>query len=347
MVTIKEIAKACGVSVATVSNVLNGKGRVGEKTKQKVLDTAKEIGYVPNLLAKNLKQHGTRTIGVITEDLTVFNCVNIVDGINECLDASGYTFILGNLRLYKKFKNAFYHNEGYYREVEKEFQMMQSRRVEGFIYIGAHSRKIKSIPADLKEPIVMAYGYAEEKRIPSVTYDDEQGGFDAASHLIARGHKKIGIIQGESESIHTARRILGYQKALYQNGILYNPDFAMQGDWSRESGYLACEKLYSQGVRAIFSMNDVMAAGVYDFAHENYLQVGKDIALVGFDDREIAKAFNPELATMALPLTEIGKKAAEMVLGMIEKGISLEDTQELVRLKCTFVERPSIGGGLA
>ena len=343
MVTIKEVAKVCGVSVATVSNVLNGTGRVGAQTRQRVLDTAKEIGYVPNMLAKGLKQQDTRTIGVIAEDLTVFNCVGIVDGINEYLDAHGYTFILGNLRLYKKFKNAFYHNEGYYREVEKEFQVMMSKQVEGIIYIGAHSREIKSIPADMRVPIVMAYGYAGEKRIPSVIFDDERGGYDATRHLIARGHDKIGVIQGEKESIHTARRMLGYQNALYQSGILYNPDLAVAGDWSRESGYLACKKLYSQGVRAIFSMSDIMAVGVYDFAFENHLQIGKDIMLVGFDDREVARVFKPELATMALPLSGIGRKAAEIVLGMINKGISLEEAPEIISLECTFKERASIG----
>lgn len=344
MVTIKELAKACGVSVATVSNVLNGTGRVGAETTQKVLDKAKEIGYVPNMLAKGLKLRGTRTIGVITEDLTVFNCVDIVDGINEYLDGHDYTFILGNLRLYKKFSNAFYHNEEYYREVEKEFQVMQSKQVEAIIYIGAHSREIKSIPTDLKIPIIMAYGFAAEKRIPSVTFDDEQGGFEATQQLINRGHKRIGIIQGDRDSIHTAKRVLGYQKALYQNGILYNPSDMIEGDWSRESGYIACKELYQQGVRAIFCMSDVMAAGVYDYAHENCLQIGKDIALVGFDNREIAKAFSPELATMALPLSDIGRKAAMTALDMIDKGISLVNNQEVICLQCSFEERESIGG---
>lgn len=343
MVTIKELAKACGVSVATVSNVLNGTGRVSAQTTQKVLDTAKKIGYVPNTLAKGLKQRATKTIGVIAEDLTVFNCVDIVDGINEYLDERDYMFILGNLRLYKKFNNEFYHNEKYYREVEKEFQVMQSKLVEGIIYIGAHSREIRSIPGNFRVPIVVAYGFASEKRIPSVSFDDEQGGYEATVQLIRQGHQKIGIIQGDSESIHTGQRMLGYQKALYQNGILFNPDYVMPGDWSRESGYRACEKLYEQGVRAIFSMSDVMAAGVYDYAVDHQLQVGRDIALVGFDNREIAKVFNPKLATMALPLSEIGRRAAELVLDMIDKGIVLEEIPEIINLKCNFIERESLG----
>lgn len=343
MATIKELAGVCGVSVATVSNVLNGTGRVGAETTQRVLETAKEIGYVPNMLAKGLRQRDTRTVGIIVEDLTVFNSVNIVDGINKYLDEHDYTFILGNLRLYQKFGNAFSHNEYYYREVEREFQMMQSKQVDGLIYIGAHSREIKSIPNSLKEPLVVAYGYAQESRIPSVTYDDEKGAYDATMELIRRGHTRIGLIQGERESMHTERRMIGYQKALCDSGVLFHPDYVVRADWSREKGYQACETLYNKGIKAIFSMSDVMAAGVYDFAHAKHLKIGEDIVLVGFDNREISEVFDPQLATMALPLTQIGEKAAEILLDMIDKGIALEDTPELVSLTCSFVERESIG----
>lgn len=345
MATIKQLAKECGVSIATVSNVLNGTGRVGEETTRKVLETAKAIGYVPNMLAKGLKQKGTRTIGVIAEDLTVFNCPDIVDGINEYLDETDYTFILGNLRLYKKFGNAFSHSEAYFEQVEREFQVMLSQQIEGIIYIGAHSREIRSIPTDLNIPIVMAYGFASEKRIPYVTFDDEQSGYEATRQLIERGHTRIGLIQGEADSIHTIKRTLGYQRALYQNKLLYNPDDIAKGDWSRQSGYEACQKLYEDGVHAIFCMSDVMAAGVYDYVHENHLQVGSDIALVGFDDREIAKAFSPELATMALPLGGIGKLAASTMLTMIKRGIAMGEEPTEIMLPCTFVERESIGEG--
>lgn len=339
MATIKEVAKACDVSIATVSNILNGKGRVGEETRQRILNTAKEMGYVPNMMAKSLKQRNTKMIGIITEDLTVFNCADIVDGIHEYLEEKGYAFLLGNLRLYKKYDNAFYHHERYHAEVEEEFRIMQSKQVAGVIYVGAHCREMKSIPGDYGVPIVVAYGFSAKKNTPSVIYDDEQAAYEAAKELIKKGYRKIGLIAGEAESRHTIDRQRGYQKALFESQILYNPALVQNGDWSREKGYQACEKLMQQGVDAIFSMSDVMAAGVYDYANEKGLCVGKDLGLIGFDNREISMAFNPELSTMALPLSEIGQKAADLLIRQIEE----EDfcPEPVYKIECSLLERKS------
>ena len=125
--TSKELAKACGVSVATVSNVFTGKGRVSEERRQFILQKAQEMNYVPNNLARSLKLRNNRTIGIITEDLTVFNCPNIVDGIHEYLETINYTYILGNLRLFQKYDNNFYHHEEYASKVAEEFQIMKSK----------------------------------------------------------------------------------------------------------------------------------------------------------------------------------------------------------------------------
>lgn len=339
MATIKEVAKACDVSIATVSNILNGKGRVGEETRQKILNTAKEMSYVPNMMAKNLKQRNTKMIGIITEDLTVFNCADIVDGIHEYLEEKDYTFLLGNLRLFKKYDNAFYHHERYHAEVEKEFRIMQSKQVAGVIYVGAHCREMKSIPKDYSVPIVVAYGFSTDKSTPSVVYDDEQAAYEATRELLGKGYRKIGLIAGEMASHHTIDRQRGYQKALYESQILYNPELTCYGDWNREQGYQACEKLMKQKVDAIFSMNDVMAAGVYDYMNEKGLSVGKDIGLIGFDNREISQAFNPELSTIALPLSEIGHEAAGLLIRKIEDKAFRPEP--IYKIECNLIKRDS------
>lgn len=339
MATIKEVAKKCGVSIATVSNVLNDKGRVSEEIKKKILETAKEMEYVPNMMAKNLKQRHTRMIGIITEDLTVFNSADIVDGINEYLDEKGYTFLLGNLRLYKKYDNSFYHNEEYHLQVEEEFRLMQGKQVDGIIYIGAHCREMRSIPKECGVPVVLAYGFSVNPGVPCVVYDDEHAAYTATEMLIQKGHRYIGVIAGELNSGHTIKRQLGYQRALYDNGILYNPNLIYYCDWDREKGASACGELLEKGVTAIFSMSDVMAAGVYDYAYDHGLDVGEDIALVGFDNREISRAFSPELATMEIPLSQIGRKAAEILVGELEG--ELEQNQAVYELECRLIERKS------
>ncbi|HHV12380.1 MAG TPA: LacI family transcriptional regulator [Clostridiales bacterium] len=340
MANIKEVADACGVSIATVSNIFNGKGRVSGETRERILRIAKEMNYVPNIMAKNLKQRRSNVIGIITEDLTVFNSVGIVDGIHEFLEENGYTFILGNLRLYKKYNNEFYHNEEYLNQVQEEFHMMKSAQVAGIIYVCAHCREIKFLPEMDQVPVAIAYGFSKNEKVSSIIYDDEQAAYDATNEMICNGHREIGLIMGDKVSMHTSARLKGYQRALYDNGILCNPDYICEGDWSREKGREAADALIKKGVTAIFSMNDDMAAGVYDYAHENNLSIGRDFALVGFDNREICTAFLPALTTMAIPLSEIGRRAAELIVDNLDERESRTGCENYV--KCSLIRRDSV-----
>lgn len=342
MATIKEIAKACNVSIATVSNVLNDTKKVSEPLKLLILETARSMEYVPNYMAKNLKQKETRVIGIIAEDLTVFNCPEIVDGIHTYLEEVNYSFLLGNLRLYKKYGNKFYSTEEYKQQVENEFRIMQAKQVDGIIYIGAHSRKLNCIPVELALPVVVAYGISNNNKIPSVIFNDEKAAFEATSLLIGEGHSVIGLITGDENSIHTKERLLGYQSALFKNKILYNPELVYQGNWERVTGYDGARKLVGETVTAIFSMNDIMAGGVYDYACEKGLRIGSDLSLIGFDNRELGEAFYPALSTMALPLHEIGRKAAQSIINIL-RGNAVSENEMLIRIDCRSIERKSIG----
>jgi len=339
MATIKEIAKVSGVSIATVSNIIHGKPGASDETRKKVLENIEKLNYTPNAIAQNLKQKKNRTIGIITEDLTVFNTPRIVDGINEYCDEYNYQFVLGNLRLYQKYNKKFYTVNKYYRHVEEEFKMMKSKQVEGIIYIGCHCREIECIPHDLDTPIVTSYVFDQDKNFTSVIFNDEQGAYDATEKLIKAGHAKIGVIAGIKGSIHTQERLVGYQRALYDNEILFNPRLILHGDWERNSGSKAAEILMQNGVTAIFAMNDVMAGGVYDYLESIEKKVGRDISLVGFDNRESSTAYNPMLSTMELPLFEIDKKSAALLMNLIENG-NIE--HEIHKINCKFIERKSI-----
>jgi len=342
MSNIKEIAKKANVSIATVSNILNGKGGVSRETAKRVLEIADELHYTPNFLAKNLKRGNTRTIGILTEDLTVFNATEIVDGINAYCEENSYHFILANLRLFKKYAGNFYELEGYVKQVEDEIRILLAKQVEGIIYIGCHSREISAIPSNLPVPLVVAYGYVNNDRIPSVVFDDEKAAFDATCHLIGKGHKKIGLAAGIASSVHTRQRVTGYQRALYENGILFNPDLLVYGDWNRDFGYREAGTFINQGATAIFAMNDLIAGGVIDYCNENGLKVGRDISLIGFDNREISSAYNPQLTTMALPLFEIGKKSSEIMLEMLDTEHPRQ-FMRLYKIECQLVERQSVG----
>ena len=249
MPTIKDIAKACDVSVATVSNIINHKSNVSEETRQRVLGVIEEMNYMPNSVAKNLKMKQTRSIGVIAEDMTVFALPDIIDGITEYCEQEEYQILLTNLRLYKKFGDRYYSDSSYKTLVHKEIRRLQAKQVDGIIYIGAHERLITVLPGDLDIPAVVAYGYTDNPAIPSVVVRDESGARMLTQYLLEKGHRKIGVIAGKKDSIHTQSRLEGFQKALFEQGVLYDPNLVMYGDWERECGYRYTDEQIAEAIR--------------------------------------------------------------------------------------------------
>ncbi len=340
MATIRDIAKICNVSVATVSNIINGKGGASEETAARVRKVADELNFAPNMIAKNLKQRSTRTIGVLTEDLTVFNMPEIVDGIDSYYEEKKYHVLLSNLRLFRKYGDAYYESEEYFSQVAEELKIMLAKQVEGIIYIGCQVRNIPCIPKKFPIPIVVAYSYTENKGVPSVVFNDEQAAYDATKELIGCGHKRIAILCGPANNLHTQQRLQGYQRALFENEILFNPAFVLPGGWTYQAGYEAAERLFQLGVTAVFAMNDLLAGGVLDRAKERGIRVGEDLSIIGFDNREISKVYNPPLTTVQLPLTEIGREAASLMLDLICKNEEVQLTRH--KMNCSLVRRASV-----
>ncbi len=341
MATIKEIARACNVSVATVSNILNHKPGASEETRKMVMKKVKELNYTPNTVARNLKTKNTKSIGVIVEDMTIFSIPDIVDGITEHCEEENYQILLINLRLFKKYQDTYYHRDDYYGLVKDEIWKLIAKQVEGIIYVAAHERTIRCIPEDLPIPAVMAYGYTDSAKVPSVVVNDEDGAFQITSHVIGQGHKKIGVITGKRDSPHAQERLLGYQRALYENGILYNPALICTGDWTRISGYKCTDGLLERQVTAIFCMNDLMAGGVYDRLEELELRPGEDISIAGYDNRELSGYYKPPLSTITLPLHDIGYEASEIMLKMLQKK-ELDEADRIHRVNCYPLIRKSV-----
>lgn len=341
MVTIKEIAKACNVSVATVSNILNNKPGAGEKTRQRVMRAVEEMNYTPNTVAKNLKMRNTRSIGVIAEDMTIFSIPDIIDGITEHCEEEDYQILLINLRLFKKYNDKYYNRDDYFELVHQEIQKLMSKQVEGIIYVAAHERVIQCIPDDLPIPAVMAYGYTRNPAIPSVVVDDEDGAYQIVRYIVEQGHEKIGVITGKRDSLHMQARLEGYQRALFDSNILYNPSLVCTGDWTRPGGYRNTDYLLEQGVTAIYCMNDLMAGGVYDRLDELGKEAGKDISVAGYDNRELSGYYHPPLTTMILPLHDIGYKASEVIIELLGNE-KLEQQDGVYQVPCEPLIRKSI-----
>jgi LacI family transcriptional regulator len=342
--TIKEIARLTGVSTATVSNVLNGKsGAAGEEKAKEIFAVAQWLHYTPNSLAKNLKQRKTNTIAIITEDLTVFNTPEIVDGIESFCEEHGYEIILGNMRLFKRYDNDFTDTPKHHELLNTLVRNLLAKQVEGIIYIGYHCREIQWLPDNLNVPFVFAYCYPHDDIYPSVLFDDEKAGYDVTKLLIDKGHQAIGVICGPVTSYHTHARLQGFQQALFDHNILYNSRNVFYGDWERLSGYRLAAPLLDSGVSAIFAFNDMMASGVYERCLERGLVVGKDISLFGVDNRDISLGYTPPISTVQPPLNGIGRKCAEIIIDKIAERDNPEPNSigGRILLPCTVYERKS------
>lgn len=341
MITLKQIAEKCNVSIATVSNILNGKSNVSEDTKERILKVIKETGYKPNSMARRLRATKTMSIGILIDDLTEFSSPQIIDGIMSFLEEHGYKAVLEDLRFYSKWGSNWYQNNEYKTAVDAAIQEFLAIKVDGIIYVAGHDRNIDCIPQNLPIPFVISYAFTNQNNISSVEIDDIQSSYTMVNHLIKNGHKKIAIIAGAEDNIHTQRRLQGLKKALEEHNLKLDEAILFYGNWKKEAGYEYCRKLINEkkDFSAVFCFNDLMAAGVYDYINKSQAISFNDIAIVGFDNRTISQFLIPSLTTMEIPLYEIGRKSADILLKQIKT--STNEKQEYF-IACNLIERESV-----
>ncbi len=343
MVTLKDVAERCNVTTATVSNIINGKSKASAETRDRVLETIKELGYQPNVIARGLRGKKTGTIGIIVEDITLFDAPKIIVSIMNYCAENGYHAVIENMRYYMRADIATSMEEQikYKKDVADAFAKMHAMRADGVIFLACHARIIDILPEEHGFPIVMVYSYVNDPAIPVYVLDDENCSYNAVRYLIDKGHRKIGIIAGANDNLHAQKRVISYQRALFDAGIPFDPELIYSDKWSRQCGYDGLKKFVRMGATAVYCFNDEMAGGAYDYAREAGLSIPKDISIVGHDNREIASYFSPQLTTIDLPLYELGFRSARRIVAMIEGKPPVEG--DLTVLPCTFIERESAG----
>lgn len=339
MITLREIADECCVSIATVSNILNGKTNVSEETKKRILKKIEETGYKPNFMARGLRAKNSKIIGLIIEDISLFSSPGIIEGIMAYFESLNYKVILENLRLYSKWGHDWYKKNEYENEVNQSIEELISINVDGIIYVAGHARIIDCIQPNLKIPLVISYSFSSNPQFNSITINDKDSAKMMTDYLIGKNHKNIAVIQGSAKNIHTLNRFKGFSESLKENNIQINPKIIRNGNWTRESGFTECKKLFEskESFSAIFCFNDLMAAGVYDYIKHTDKTIGKDIFVCGFDNNMISEFLNPTLTTMKIPLEEIGKKSAETLY----KKLCDEETAD-IQISCSLIKRESV-----
>jgi LacI family transcriptional regulator len=320
-VTIKDVARESGYSVATVSLVLNGRGRVSEETRAKILKIAADMNYRPNHLAVGLVTRKTHTIGLIVPDVSNFHFAEMCKAIEqECRD-NGYFVLLGS---YGSSDDQAY----------EYFNMFIDKGVEGIIF----AKPLVRNPSCEEE---MCFTLADSAKVPVVTFetvqtkattrvvsfDHHEGGYLATKHLIDLGHRKIGCITGSNEILSSISRVEGYKQALAEADIEFDSQLLYEGDFTLESGMQALPHLLGQGVSAIFSFNDMMAMGVYKAARNYNLKIPADLSIVGFDDTFLNEILEVPLTSVEHPARELALESARQVLKLIDGE---EQTKEII-----------------
>ncbi|XID95562.1 LacI family DNA-binding transcriptional regulator [Paenibacillaceae bacterium WGS1546] len=337
-VGIKDIAERANVSTATVSYVLNGTRNVKPKTRERVLKVIEELNYTPNAIAKSLKSNRTDTIGVIAEDVTVFNVPEIIDGINQYADRHDLHILLTNLRLHRRVGHRYGDMDKYRSHAENAVADLLSKQVEGIVYIGVHPRDVTGLIDARGKPIVFTYCYTQND--VSIQYNDEQASFDAMKYLTDKGHRRIGIISGPMDSLPSRHRFNGYFKAVTMSELPFDTRWIKVGDWGLESGYAMAKELLALDAppTAILVMNDIMAVGATRAAFEMGVSIPDELSIVGFDNRELSEYVTPRLTTMNLPLHQMGYSSMEALTSLIRGERPQADISPL----CTLIERDTV-----
>jgi LacI family transcriptional regulator len=340
MATMKEIAALSGVSVATVSHVLSGKKNVNADTRDRVLRAVELTNYKLNTIAKSLRMNKTHIIGVLVEDICGLPVPEIVDGINEFLEASGYQVLLSNLRLLQKLYNQYEQLSQNIPIVNQGLQLLEDARVDGIIYVAMHDRRIKGVHQPVGIPMVYAFADSDHPDSICVSYDNVHSAREATRLLIRQHHRHIALIAGHPNSAAAKERLIGYREAMDETGLRVPPEYIRWGNWEYMSGEEQTDALLSLAVppTAIFAMNDPMAAGCYAAVKRRGLSIPSHVSVVGFDNREVASCLYPGLTTVALPNKQIGIIAVKHLLERLngQSGVPQRTT-----LPCSIIERSS------
>lgn len=333
MVTIKDVAREAGVSVATVSRVLNGSGPVSEQTGQRIREVAGRLRYVPHGGARSLITRKTQTLGVLLPDLYGEFFSEVIRGMDDTAQRHGFHLLISRA-------HADRHG------IETAMRAMRGR-VDGVVAMAPASDAQPLLDAPEMLPVVLLCSAPRGDGADSLTIDNEGGSKAIVGHLVGLGHTRIAIIKGAPGNFDAAERLRGYRAALRQAGIKADASLAAEGGFTEAGGYAAALELLELKPRptAIFAANDSMAIGALSALRESGVRVPEDIAVAGFDDIPLARYMDPPLSTVRVPTYELGARALEMLLHrVLHRG---DGARRRERVSTELVVRRSCGAGSA
>lgn len=314
--TIRDVAAAAGVSIQTVSRVLNNRPDVAPETLKRVQEVILETGYSPNLLARGLIQGRSHTLGVVAYGLEYYGPSSVLTEIERQAASMGYGITL-NLILEPENAN-----------VEGTLNSLIARQVDGIIWaipeVGSNRDWSKHVAADLPVPVILVGGMTGESPLPEIGIDNAAIGRIATEHIVAGGCRTVGIITGPLHWWEARQRVVGWRQTLQKHGLDADDSLVVEGDWTVIRGEQGFYRLIEQrpDIDALFASNDQMALGALHAARRLGRRVPDDLSVVGVDNVAEASHFWPPLTTVYQPLGDTGSAAVKVIDRMIKREAS-------------------------
>jgi len=328
-ITIKDVAKAANVSVATVSRVLNNKNNVSEEAVQAVNRAVEELGYSPNFLGRDLRKSETKRILAIIGSTEQSFYSDVLRGMQDAAFVDGYDILIATTR----------------NDPDHEMHllgMLFSRAVDGVVLLAPKldSKTISDLSKRYR--IAICLERLDINDILCVTIDNERAGFDATSYLIGKGRRRIGLITTEVRSQSSVDRENGYMRALNAANIPFDPDLVYYGDYDADTGTRGCEALINLPNKpdAIFSISDTISIGAMTYAVQHGITVGKELLFFGFDNIAYSHMFIPRLSTVEQPCYLQGKTVIEKLIANMKTD---EPDKSTYMLPHSLILRESTG----
>ncbi|MCR2823526.1 LacI family DNA-binding transcriptional regulator [Lederbergia panacisoli] len=322
--TIYDVAKAAGVSIATVSKVINSTGQMREATRERVKEIMEKLNYQPSLMASALTGKGTETLGLLVPDISNPFFSEMAKTIEDRAHESGMSVIICST------------DENVEKE-KKYIELLQRKHVDGMIVASSfHNKKVLEGVASRGLPFVMLTTDDSGLGVTSISVDDFKGGFEATSHLLSEGHQNIVIIAEYAKS--SKLRIYGYLEAHAEHGLVSSEENIFRTVASIENGRECLRQIFQKGrvPTGIFACNDLIAVGVIQEAKTMGLKIPEDLSIIGFDNTILATTTVPGLTTIAQPITEMGKKVVDVIISEIKNK---NQTKERILFKPQLIIR--------
>ena len=318
-VTMNDVARAAGVSLKTVSNVINNYEFIRPTTKQRVLDAIEELGYETNLTARSLRSGKTSMLGLVLADLSIPYYAELASDIMKAAWARGYRVLVEQSGNEAGHERAALH--GQFRSL-----------TDGLLFIPLALNVEQIIQAAGKKPLVLLGEYVQDPRLDMVLIQNHRAAAAVTTHLLAGGRRRIAVV-GAHDGDTTGSgglRLEGYKAALADAGVEYDPALVVPCDWRRDGGADAIARLLDSGVEfdAVFGLNDALALGALHELLVRGKKVPQQVAVAGFDDIDEARFASPSLTTVAPGRAEIAERAVELLINRIESKTAAAKVQQ-------------------